>query len=112
MTATHTAKCLRCGRTLTAATSVAAGYGPTCTRRIRDAHTQILAQYKPHQITKARELIEAGAVVPLFGEIYTVVGSSGDLYQTARQTCTCPAGVNGTHTCYHRIAVEIIGLAA
>lgn len=117
----HTAKqgsdktlCLRCHRVLRSAKSVALGYGPTCHRKVRAAaKAEVLAQYKPHQIAKAEELIEQGGLVPLRGLIYIAVSSDGtQTYKTHRAACTCPAGLKGRYACKHSIAAHILSLAA
>lgn len=112
-TTTHTS-CLRCGRKITSAKSVATGYGPTCTRKVKEAtKAQIIAQYKPHQVAKAEELIEQGGLIPLRGQIYLAVSSDGSqTYKTHRAACSCPAGIKGLHPCKHRIAAHILSLAA
>lgn len=112
-TTNHT-NCLRCGRKLTSAKSIALGYGPTCQRKVREAaKAEILAQYKPHQVAKAEELIEQGGLIPLRGSIYLAVSSDGtQTYKTHRAACTCPAGLKGLHACKHRIAAHILSLAA
>jgi hypothetical protein len=109
----HT-NCLRCGRTLTSAKSQATGYGPTCTRKVREAaKAEIIAQYKAHLVTKAEELIEQGALIPLRGQIYLAVSSDGSqTYKTHRAACSCPAGIKGIYPCKHRIAAHILSLAA
>lgn len=114
MTATQHANCLRCGRRLTSLRSCAAGYGPTCHRKVRvAAKAQVVAQYKPHQIAKAEELIEQGALIPLRGSVFLAVSSDGSTtYKTHRAACTCPAGLKGQHACKHRIAAHILSLAA
>jgi hypothetical protein len=62
---THTIRCLRCGRTLRAATSVKASYGPTCRARIRAAAlAQALTDFTANQVDKARELITDGGLIP------------------------------------------------
>jgi hypothetical protein len=107
--------CLRCGRKLTSAKSVATGYGPTCTRKVKAAaKAEIVATYKPHLVAKAEELIEQGGLIPLRGgHVFQVVASNGiDTYKAARQGCTCAAGLKGKHVCYHRIAAHILSLAA
>jgi hypothetical protein len=111
---THT-HCLRCRRVLRSAKSVAAGYGPTCQRKVREAaKAEVVATYKPHLVAKAEELIEQGGLIPLRGgHIFQVVASNGtDTYKAARQGCTCAAGLKGKHVCYHRIAAHILSLAA
>ncbi|WP_377271901.1 DUF6011 domain-containing protein [Peterkaempfera sp. SMS 1(5)a] len=110
-TTEHT-NCLRCGRTLTSTTSRTTGYGPTCRAKVRNAQrTADLTDYKPAQIDSARELIEDGAIIPLRPRIYRAVSSDGtETYLTARQGCTCPAGIKGRN-CYHRAAVAILTAA-
>lgn len=113
MTASHS-HCLRCGRKLTSAASMATGYGPTCKAKVRAAaQAQVIAAHKPTTIAKAKELIEQGAIVPLRGRrIFTVVASNGnDTYKTAPQACTCPAGLKGRFVCYHRVAAQIVAAA-
>lgn len=107
--------CLRCGRRLSSAKSVAAGYGPTCTRKVKAAaKAQVVSQYKPTLVAKAEELIEQGGIIALRGHhVFQVVASNGtDTYKTAPQGCTCAAGVKGKYVCYHRIAAHILSLAA
>ncbi|GAA1111565.1 DUF6011 domain-containing protein [Streptomyces javensis] len=113
-TAGH-AHCLRCGRALRSAHSTALGYGPTCLRKVKAAalvHGQTSGD-KPEQVAKATELIEQGGLVPLRARrVFQVVASDGvTTYRTAAQACTCPAGLRGLHTCYHRIAAQIVTAA-
>lgn len=111
---THT-NCLRCGRALRSAKSTAAGYGPTCARKVREAaRAEVVAQYKAHQVAKAEELIEQGGLIPLRGRhVFLAVSSDGSAtYRTHRAACTCPAGIKGIHPCKHRIAAHILSLAA
>lgn len=109
----HT-NCLRCGRKLTSAKSTATGYGPTCTRKVREAaKAEIITTYKAHQIAKAEELIEQGALIPLRSGIYLAPSSDGSrTYKAHRAACSCPAGIKGLHPCKHRIAAHILSLAA
>jgi hypothetical protein len=110
----HT-NCLRCGRTLTSAKSTATGYGPTCTRKVREAaRAEVIAQYKPAQVAKAEELIEQGALIPLrANRVFLAVSSDGtQTYKTHRAACTCPAGLKGRYACKHQIAAHILSLAA
>lgn len=111
---THHTNCLRCGRTLTSAKSCATGYGPTCTRKVREAaKAEIIATYKPQQIAKAEELIEQGALIPLRAGIYLAPSADGErTYKAHRTACSCPAGVKSLHPCKHRIAAHILSLAA
>lgn len=110
---TTTTHCLRCGRTLRATTSIAAGYGRTCKTKVRKAaETAALADFKPFQIAKAREVIEQKAVVPTARpNVFQIASSDGTaVYRTARQGCTCPAGLK-SRACYHRAAVAILTAA-
>lgn len=81
-------------------------------RRARRA--EVVAQYKPHQVAKAEELIEQGALIPLRGRrVFLAVSSDGSTaYRAHRAACTCPAGIKGVHPCKHRIAAHILSLAA
>ncbi|MER5302289.1 DUF6011 domain-containing protein [Streptomyces lasiicapitis] len=107
--------CLRCGRALHSDRSTALGYGPACLRKVRaaalaHAHT---GSHKPALVAKATDLVEQGALVPLRARrVFQVVASDGvTTYKTAAQACTCPAGRRGLHTCYHRIAAQIVAAA-
>lgn len=105
--------CLKCRRPLRNATTD--GYGPKCRTAIRKARkAAVVAQYKPHQVAAAEELIETGALIPLRGlRVFLAVSSDGSTtYRTHRAACTCPAGIKGTHVCKHRIAAHLLGLAA
>jgi hypothetical protein len=110
-TTTH---CLRCGRPLRAARSIANGYGRTCKAKVAAAKAEIVAQYKAHLVAKAEELIEQGGIVAIRARrIFQVVASDGTTtYKTHRAACTCKAGLKAKHTCYHRIAAHILSLAA
>lgn len=73
-----------------------------------------LDDYKPQQIDKARELIEAGGIVPSTRRPgrYTAVSSDGSTtYLVAAEGCDCPAGQRGKYRCYHRAAVTLIEAA-
>ncbi|MFF2571068.1 DUF6011 domain-containing protein [Streptomyces sp. NPDC058084] len=111
-TTTGHTHCLRCGRALRTAHSTAAGYGPTCLRRIKAAARRI-ADHKPALVAKAIDLITLGGLIPLRARrVFQAVASSGTgTYKTAAQACTCPAGLRGQHTCYHRIAAQIVATA-
>lgn len=111
---TEQTNCLRCGRTLTSATSIAAGYGPTCRAKLQAGLRQAdLHDFKAAQVTSALELIEDGAILPIRTGIYRSVSSDGtELYLTAvTGQCNCPAGLRGTR-CYHSAAARILALAA
>lgn len=115
MAATHTTNCKKCGRVLRTARSIAAGYGPTCARKIRIATERVTAAatFKSYQLDRATELIELGGVLQIrFGE-YAAVSSKGDATYAANaliRTCTCPAGERGV-ACYH-LAAALILIAA
>lgn len=72
-----------------------------------------VAAYKPASVDKARDLIEARAILPTSRPgMYTAVSSCGTVtYLVHRCGCTCPAGIKG-RPCYHRAAVEIITATA
>jgi hypothetical protein len=59
---------------------------------------------KPHLVAKATELIELGGVTLLRGRVCRTVGSNGDRYLTAPESCNCKAGLKARHVCHHRIA--------
>lgn len=104
--ADHT-HCLRCRRVLRSAKSQALGYGPTCARHIRNAPVDT-TDYKTHQITSARELIEDGAIIPLRSVIFITVSTDGtETYKTAPTACSCPAGIKGGR-CYHQLAARLL----
>lgn len=100
--------CIRCGRRLTATTSVAARMGSTCQRKAGAA----LATFTDTQIAKAVELIEDGAVVRARkgSPVFLAVSSDGaSTYFVGPTGCTCPRGRrDATHGepahCYHRAA--------
>lgn len=98
--------CGNCGRPLRTNASRKAGYGPTCLRRIR---ATALDGYKPHQIAAAVELIEDMAILAVRpGRVWATVSTDGQsIHRTARNACTCPAGIRGSD-CYHRAAVAIL----
>lgn len=102
----HT-NCLRCGRILRSTKSIAAGYGPTCAAKVRNAQAD-LTDYKPAQINSARELIEDGAIIPLRNHVFTTVSSDGtETYLSHTHTCNCPAGLAGRR-CYHTAAARML----
>lgn len=104
-TTATTNRCLRCGRPLRKST----GYGPTCARKIRQARAAAdLTDFKPAQITSARELIEDGAIIPLRGHVFTAVSSDGtETYLSHPTNCNCPGGNRGRH-CYHMAAARLL----
>lgn len=103
-------RCLRCGRRITAASSIAAGYSRHCSRKIRAAIASVeTAEFTPAQRDKAAELIAVGGVVPArLPGVYRTVSSAGDaFYLTHSAACNCPAGLNG-RLCYHVAAVRFV----
>lgn len=108
-TAEHTA-CLRCGRTLRSADSIARRYGRTCKAKvIAAAKAKAAAGFKPATVAKAQELIEDGGIVAIRARVFRVVASDGiGHYLTAPEACTCKAGLKGIHVCYHRAAAAIM----
>jgi hypothetical protein len=108
-----TTSCKRCGRTLTAARSVAMGYGPTCGRKMADAASRLSALYSPSQLAKALAAIGDGAVIRVARRTFHAVASKGDaVYRVALTagTCTCRAGEHGLR-CYHLAASQILAAA-
>jgi len=111
---THTTRCLRCGRKLTASASL--GYGPVCRRRIREAVTTIeLEDVSETQHAKAVELIEAAGLVPASrpGVFFAVSsdGSTNYIADLGAGTCTCKAGQLG-RGCYHVAAARLVSAAS
>jgi uncharacterized Zn finger protein len=109
--------CLRCGRKLTSAASVAAGYGRSCAAKVRAAaRALVLSTFKSGVLEKAEQLITDGGIVRIAHRgtpAFRVVASNGvDRYTTAASGCTCPAGLAGRHMCYHRVAARLLVLAA
>lgn len=108
----HQARCLRCGRKLTAARSVSEGYGRGCRARIRAAAiAQAVKDFTATQVEKARELIADGGLVPTKRPgVYRAVSSKGDGTYLVHVSgnCACPGGLRG-RACYHGIAARILG---
>lgn len=115
-TTIKTAHCHRCGRTLTAADSIARGYGRTCRAKVREAAKVVdLTEYKAFQSAKAEELIEQGGIVPTGRTaLYLAVSSDGTsryMVDATEHSCSCPAGGKGRR-CYHLLAADILTAAA
>ena len=108
------AKCLRpgCGRKLTAAASIKAGYGPVCRAKIRlAAINEAIKGFALAQVDKARELIADGGLIPTGRPgVFRAVSSNGtDTYLTHPATCSCAAGRRGKATpCYHSLAARLV----
>lgn len=112
-----TTKCITCNRPLRSARSIAAGYGPTCIRKVKAAQAQIAAAgtITPAQADKAAELVELNAITPNGPGSFLVASSKGDThYETnVNGTCSCPAGTAKTpRRCYHVAAVAAVYLAS
>jgi len=109
-----TTRCLRCGRTLTSASSVSAQYGRWCRAKIRAAAlSEAIKGFTAQQVEKARELIADGGLVATgFAGVWRVVSSAGDaVYMTtATGQCNCPAGLRSGRAdrCYHACAARMI----
>jgi hypothetical protein len=108
-------RCLRCGRALTAAGSVRAGFGRTCRARIAEgARAADLTGFHGWQAEKAREAIEQQAIVPSSRRgLYAAVSGDGTtvyLVDALERSCTCRAAMSG-RPCYH-LAGALILLAA
>ena len=108
----HTAKCLRCGHALRAASSVAAKYGPVCRAKIRlAALNEAIKGFALAQVDKARELIADGGLIPTGRPgVFRAVSSKGDqTYLTHPATCSCAAARRGKATpCYHSLAARLV----
>lgn len=113
-TATRTAKCKRCGRTLTDPKSVAAKLGPVCAKKraAEQRASAVIARHQPVQVDKAIELIGDAGILPTEHGVFLVVSSAGDVrYETTTARCSCKAGQFG-RLCYHRVAAELMIAAA
>ena len=105
-TTTHT-NCLRCGRVLRSTKSQAAGYGAKCAAKVRRSPAD-LSDYKPHQITSARELIEDGAIILIRGNVFAAISTDGtETHLVHPAACNCKAGLKGTR-CYHQLAARLL----
>ena len=107
------ARCLRCGRKLTAAGSVARRLGKACAAKVAAA-TQAadLSAWTPAQVADALQAIEDGAVVPSTRDgVFHVVSTDGTgVHLTAAGWCDCRASEKDK-LCYHRCAVVIMTAA-
>lgn len=110
----HTAKCLRCGRTLTSSKSIADQMGRTCKAKVKAAANVIdLTEFKDQRAAKAKaiELIEqAGIVRASRPGLYLAVSSDGSntyLIDTVERSCSCKGHLRTGH-CYHMVAAHLI----
>jgi hypothetical protein len=109
----RTAKCLRCGRTLRAASSVKRQYGRGCRAIIRAASpAEAVKGFAQRQIDAARELIEDGGLIPTSRPgVFRAVSSDGERsYLTHSETCACDSGRKRLTacTCKHSLGVRIL----
>jgi len=109
-TTTKTGNCRRCRALLTNPRSITRGYGDRCWREKRREDAAHAAGFKTTTVDKARQLIADKAIVPVRGRrVFQVVSSNGtDRYLTAANTCNCPAGLRGKHSCYHSAAAAML----
>lgn len=106
-------KCGRCGRTLRSVKSIAAGYGPTCLRNIREAAALEAARmnYSPAQLDRAQEIIADNGILAATPDEFEAVASDGSaIYTTTDRSCTCKAGEVG-RKCYHQLARRAVTVA-
>lgn len=103
-------RCQSCKRPLRAAASITQGMGRTCARKARQEAAAQLAGFKAATVAKARELIADGGIVPVRGRrVFRAVSSDGTrTYLTAKEACTCAAGLKGKHACFHRAAATLL----
>jgi len=71
------------------------------------AATQVLAGFTPGQGGKAIDLITSSRIRHASLGRYRVTGTTGTVYWTTADTCSCPARC----PCYHRCAAMIINVA-
>lgn len=103
-----TTKCRECHRPLRAASSIAAGVGPTCARKAA-TEARVAVIYTPAQISQGRQLIADKGIVRVTGSLHRVVSSDGQgTYEVdpVTERCGCPAGRHG-RPCYHLAAVQL-----
>ena len=109
-------RCLNpaCRRVLRAPRSRAAGYGPVCMRRIREAaERQVLAGIKPEQADKVRQLIADKGIIPAGRPgFYRAVSDDGErVHITCARGCACKAGKRRKLTvCYHVLAARVLDI--
>jgi Family of unknown function (DUF6011) len=117
-TASHEARCLRCGRKIRSAGSVAAGYGPGCRARIRrEAREHALDGLNDTQREKALDLVADKAVIRSARPGVWLVPSGDRTYKIHESgICTCPWGVRRSSAtvkpCAHIGAVRLMAIPA
>lgn len=107
------AHCLRCGRVLKSAESIARGYGKGCAAKVSAAaKTADLTAWTTSQIEDAKQAIEDGAVVPSTRKgVFQIVSRDGErIRRTMAGGCNCENGLKTRQSrpCWHRCAVAII----
>jgi len=105
--------CKRCGRTLTAAKSVAQHAGPVCQAKIDAAITTAALTQPAAQIAKATEALADNAVAHRTRNLFQVVSTNGvDIYDVDLGTggCNCKAGQYGRR-CWHLTAAAALAAA-
>lgn len=102
-------RCSNCGRRLTAKRSVADGKGRACKAKLRRAAVAEATEgVKADLVVKAVELLADNGLVQIRPRVFKSMSSDGTrTYRTAREACTCPAGIRGKYLCYHRVAASI-----
>jgi hypothetical protein len=112
------ARCLRCGRKLTSAKSVAAKFGKGCAAKIRQAARETaLEGLNEKQRDKALEIVADGGAVPSNreGVWHVTSGDGSQAYLTTRDGhCNCRWGLRRvsaeTKVCAHVGAVRLVAL--
>lgn len=105
------ATCIRCGRKLRAAASIAAGYGRFCRRQVEKAiRAEALDGFTAEQAEKAAEAVREGAIVPTgqAGWFRAVSGDGTTAYLVTATSCTCPA----RKPCKHMASARLIEAVA
>jgi len=103
------ARCLRCGHTLRAAASVAAGYGPACKGRIRAAAAVVPGDFTEKQREQAAQLTADAAIVPTSrpATFHAVSSDGSTVYVVGADFCGCRAGQHGIRSYYRAAAMAL-----
>lgn len=110
-------RCMRpgCGRKLYSARSIAAGYGPVCARKIREAaKAEARKDFTDEQQEKAAQLIADKAIIlTARASTYRVVSLDGsETHLVTAHGCNCKCGLRGKRPCYHILAARVMDLTA
>lgn len=109
----QTAKCLRCGRTLTSSKSIGDQMGRTCKAKVLQAAAVIdMSDFRDATTAheKAEHLIETGKITRVRAGVYAAEGSDQVtiyLVSVIDGTCTCK-GHQHHGRCYHHVAARIV----